>query len=284
MTAEKSIVFVTPSFKGDFERCKLLCETTRRFLPDAVEHILIVDQRDEELFKPLAGGKIRLVIAEDIVPRQSRKLLGVLPHIPVRGWMWQQLCKIAAFNCTQADVIQFVDSDVALVRPVDVTRIVNDRGQVRLQRTVFTDENNRYWHGIAADLLGIKNTDVTKNYVGNYITWQRRHVLAMTEKIERDASMPWIEAILKHRTFSEYTTYGVFCDYVLNMQVKNQFHDSSSNLHMTWDLHNSKTAIKYFMQDLKPEHLGIMIHSKLGIPVSAYRSFVEQHFAERKTA
>jgi hypothetical protein len=46
------IAFVTPTYAGDFERCRLLCESFDRMAKEDFVHYLLVADHDLALFKP----------------------------------------------------------------------------------------------------------------------------------------------------------------------------------------------------------------------------------------
>jgi hypothetical protein len=281
MTSKTKTAFITPSYHGDFERCRLLCETTKAFLPAGVEHILIIDQRDHAQFKPLESGPVRIAISENVMGRKARqRLFGMLPGLPIRGWIWQQLCKIAAVNVTDAEVLQFVDSDVAFTKHIDIGKLTDDKNRVRLQRVDYHDKSSERWSKIAGSLLGLKSVPASHGYVGNYITWRRDIVLEMMKRIESITSLAWPDAIARHRTFSEYQTYGTFSEQIADPKYERSFIDTRPNIHMTWSLERKPEAIAAFMEGMEPGHFGIMIHSKLGIPVEDYRPYVERLCAQ----
>ena len=97
---------VTPSYKADFDRCRLLCDSVDRFVAGSPDHFILVDNDDFELFGQLSGPKRHVINELDILPdwlhsfRQgfatdARKLWWSLRTWPMRGWHVQQLRRIA---------------------------------------------------------------------------------------------------------------------------------------------------------------------------------------------
>lgn len=268
---------MTPSYRGDLERCRLLCESTTRFLPAGCEHVLLIDRRDLELFRPLESDVVRVVEAESLIPWWIFRVPGIrrwwasLGSLPIRNWLYQQLLKISAIHATSADVIQFLDSDVTLTRPFPVDYVF--RGdKVRLQRVGFHDREHERWIRVAARLLGATEPiDVDRNYIGNLITWTRPNVLGMIERIRSHTGSSHIGAIARAIHFSEYMTYGVHVDDIVGLEASGHFHDDSPNLHLCWDYDlTTPDGLDQFLSATGPEHLGVMIHSKYGIPVATY--------------
>jgi len=63
-----SFAIITPSYAPDFERCKLLVESVYKFVDPPVNHYIIVDREDLNLFKTLANQRVTLLTKEDIFP------------------------------------------------------------------------------------------------------------------------------------------------------------------------------------------------------------------------
>jgi hypothetical protein len=276
------IAFVTPSYRGDLDRCRLLCESTTRMLPAGVEHLLIIDRRDLPLFKPLENGVVRVVEGDALLPWWMFRLPG-LPNwrfnwlsVPVRGWIYQQLLKISAARATDADVIHFVDSDVVLTRPFDTGYLVKD-GLVRLQHTAYESPSHRRWLEVARKLLGLDpEIPLEGNFVGNFITWRRENVLKMIAHLEEKHHSSWIRRIASELQFSEYMLYGVYATKVLGLEAAGHFVDSSPNLSLCWDYDvRTEEGMDRFFDDLPEDSMGLMIHSKYGIPVEKYRPRIE---------
>jgi len=283
LVSPKKIAFVTPSYRGDLERCRLLCESTDRFLPENVEHILIIDQRDVPLFRPLETRRIRIVVSESLTPWWIFRVPGIqgwwasLRSWPVRNWLYQQLLKMSAVHATDAEIINFVDSDVTFTRPFPLEYLFRG-SNVRLQRVGYHSPRHARWIGTAAGLLGVeKPLSVQHNYVGNFITWTRPNILGMLERIREHAGRPWSQAVARRIHFSEYMTYGVYVDYIVGLPASGHFHDDAANLHLCWDYDlQSDGGVERFLSHYDPTtHFGVLIHSKDGIPVERYRRGIE---------
>ena len=65
---------VTPSYRGDLERCRILCASIDSFVSRLSTHYLLVEDRDVALFRPLAGPR-RIVVAEsELLPAWLKSL------------------------------------------------------------------------------------------------------------------------------------------------------------------------------------------------------------------
>jgi len=275
-------VFVTPSYRGDFDRCRLLCESTTRFLPEEVEHLLIVSRRDMKMFKALESEVVRLIEAEALLPwwiLRAPVLSGWrlnLTGIPVRGWIHQQLLKMSVVDATDADVINFIDSDVTLIRPVDLGFFVRD-GLVRLQHTSYENPVHKRWLEVARKLLNIPRCQVLSgNYIGNFITWKRDNIIKMRKYIEKNSGLSWQMVLAGKKSFSEYMIYGAYVQHCLGMNEAGCFLDDRPNLFLCWGYDfKSKVDRTRFFEEVPSDSFGIMIDSKYGISVDEYREQVQ---------
>jgi hypothetical protein len=280
------IAFVTPSYRGDLERCRLLCESTTRFLPRDFEHVLLIDRRDIELFKPLQSDVVRIVESESLVPWWIFRVPGIkkfrisLQTPPLRNWIFQQILKLSAVNATDADVLHFVDSDVVLTKPFDRNYIVRD-GKVRLQHTGRVGAEHDRWLKIAARLLAIKDKEAPRgNYVGNFITWKADNVRAMHRHIEKHNFGSWVRAVGSELHFSEYMIYGTFIDHVLGLDASGHFHDDRPNLYLSWGYEvETAEGLDRFFRERPEDSFGLMIHSKLGVQATDYEQRVRALWA-----
>ena len=235
------------------------------------------------MFKPLENSKVRILQSESLLPWWIFRIptingwLVSLKTMPIRNWIFQQILKLSISDLTEAEIIQFVDSDVTLLRPFDPAYLV--RGDlVRLQHTQFAGPDHARWLDIARAILGLsEDVALSGNYVGNFITWRRSNLIAMKQFITERTGRSWIRTVASRIRFSEYMLYGIFADHVLGRDQSGHFHDDSPNLALCWDydLHTEEGMARFF-DSLTPEDFGIMIHSKYNIPFESYRSKVEQ--------
>src|SRR5262245_14298579 len=108
-----SVGLLTCSFRRDFELCRLMCETVDRFVPQTIEHVIIVPSSDLRMFSGLRSSRRRVESVSAFEPRwfvhlpqpseRWRKALRLprqeiilTPYSqPVRGWIAQQLRKLS---------------------------------------------------------------------------------------------------------------------------------------------------------------------------------------------
>ena len=227
---------ITPSYFGDLERCRLLCETIDRHLPPNTQHYILVDPSDLGLFAGLAGPRRTIVDERDILPhrlpylrqgpgREARKVWFGWARGPrlLRGWHVQQLRRIAIAHHVDADGLLYCDSDMAFVRDFDPADLWRGYA-LRLYRV--PDGINRdladggreqiEWTRWAAMLLGLPAPDIpADDYINNLVSWRADHVRAMCAHIENTHEMDWMRALYRQRAFSECQIYGAYANDLL---------------------------------------------------------------------
>ncbi len=278
--ADVSCAIITPSFRTDFEQCRLLTETVRAHVAPHVKHYLTVDRRDGELFAELAGPRTEILYVEDVVPWWIRRLPFArrwwlsLKTPPIRNWMLQQIVKLSVAKFIPADVLIFVDSDVFFVRPYDPMTLMRG-GNVPLFREYGEElrcDFNRRWHRVGAKLFGLSpQDDYLTSYVGNIITWRTENVRLLHDHIEKVTGRSWIESVSRLPAMSEYVLYGMFCEHVLKERSGHYFDSNISSLCYWKTQKLDVPALREFRGELKPEHLAVMVSAKSRTPVANIR-------------
>jgi Family of unknown function (DUF6492) len=218
---------ITPSYCGDFERCRLLCESMDVFLTGAWHHYIIVETVDLKLFKSLAGTNRTILEMESLLPSSFHHLTRI-PIINNRslwfswgtrfmaGWHVQQLIKMEmAFQLQELGLL-YCDSDVFFVRPLDVSSL-SENGQYRFFKTGAEIEEatipNPKYISVSARLLGIKESPFpSATYVDNLVTWHSPTVRSMCNHISNVSGRDWRVALGREIFLSEYSLYGIYVD------------------------------------------------------------------------
>lgn len=282
---------ITLSFAGDFECCRLLCETAERFAPSGAAHLLAVPAADMALFRPLAGRRRTLVPQEELLPGWLRKLPLPGPEWrrrlrlprrnvyisfrgrPVRGWIAQQIMKLNAAAGAATDTVLHLDSDTAFVRPLPAEALVRG-GLVRLARFpgAADDAMHAPWHRAASALLGLRPSDYHEaDYIDQFVTWRRANVRGLLERIGQITGRDPIEALAATHDFSEYILYGVYCDKVLGLTASGHAESDASLCETVW----SETG-GAGIPDVAPGRYGLGIQSTIPLSPEARRRIVAQ--------
>src|SRR4051794_25344950 len=110
------LAVVTPSFRHDADLFADLHESVLANTAPGVVHHVVVPPSDASLFKQYEGARCRVWTHRDLLPRYclsvpySSGLTLTLrrPWLPVRGWVVQQLMKIAATAAIEARAVLVV--------------------------------------------------------------------------------------------------------------------------------------------------------------------------------
>jgi hypothetical protein len=213
------------SYAPDRDRCAFLSGSLAAPAP-GVEHWIVVDRADRRHFTFLEDERTTLLMKEEVLPVRLRRVntmrLGLRSTAwiqargkPIRGWLVQQLVKLAVAEKLRADVLVYADSDLVLVRPFDPASVVDAEGAVRLcvepGAIDARKPNNVGWHRSAEKLLSVRRAEVPlPDYISGLVPWRRESAVALLEHIERTTGRPWLHALASAWHVSEYTLYGRF--------------------------------------------------------------------------
>ena len=278
------IAMVTPSYAGDFDRCRLLCDTIDRFVTGMDRHYILVEQRDVARFRQLETPRRIVVDERDILPSWlhavsdpiSRRRLWLGWGVkPLRGWHVQQLRRIAIARHAPEDVLVYTDSDVAFLKPFDLGAFRRD-GKVRLflrERGLLTrrDAGHADWNRHAAAILGLPKGSMTDHdYISTLISWRRKSIIAMCERMEEVTGRHWIKAIASSRKFSECMFYGRYVDEVAH--GADHFHGSEEWCSVAWAGDRmDDAAFRRHVEAMTPDQVAICIQSFIRIDTADMR-------------
>jgi hypothetical protein len=271
---------ITPSFAPDFELCVALNRSVLENAPDTVQHHIIVPRSDLKLFGRLGGPRTHIRCEADFLPRAFVPVpfsnftvnLG-RPFPPVRGWILQQVIKLAAVAAAEDDVVLVVDSDVEFVRPFTAEMFIRD-GKVRFYgKPKQIDERlprHMAWHRVARVLLGLRPVEppFTDYIPSSLVSWDPRIVKQMLARVTATTGRPWPTAIAGQLHFSEWTLYGVFVDEASGAPA-NSFASDDPLCLCYWDFSplNLDRATD-FIQGIRPTDVAAMISSKSRTPLA----------------
>ena len=292
-----SASLVTCSFSGDFDVCRLLCETVDRFVPEDIAHQLYVPRKDMALFAPLASARRRIGAQEDLLPgwfwkaplpgprwrallHLPRRNIYLTPYsLPVRGWIAQQIMKIAATAASDTEIVVHVDSDNAFIRPL-LPKHLAQNGRVRLYRNpeMVGMDSHRLWHAAAGRLLGLPPRPFyDAEYIDQLVVWRRSVVLKLTAQIEAVAGQDWRIALARTPHFAEYILYGVFADKVLGLEDAGLAGTAQSLCLSRWSgAFTGPEDEAAFLAAIEPQHVACLIQSTIAMPLDERRRLFER--------
>jgi hypothetical protein len=211
----------------------------------------------------------------------------VRPFPPVRGWILQQVVKLAAVAASEDDVVVLVDSDVEFLRPFTVETFVSD-GVVRFYRKPGEiDERlprHMIWHRTARALLGLPPAEPPyPDYVSSMLACDPAIIRQMLTRVMATTGHPWTTALAGRLHFSEWTLYGVFVDHVIGAPA-NSFASDDPLCLAYWDETplNRDGAVD-FLHGVRPTDLAAMISAKSRTPQAVRQAAFAVHRAARTT-
>lgn len=235
MGSPHSYAIVTPTYRGDIERCRLLCASVDAFISNLSTHYLLVEDNDVPLFSGFAGPRRRVVAESELLPRWLKSYpdpftlgrrriwtgFGALRRgvMPLRGWHTQQLRKMAIAQIADEDVLLFADADVIMLKPYDlalqtpdgVTQVYKVKNGISASMTTHVG-----WVERAHEVLGLASpTFPADDYINNLVTWTAPHARGLLDRIEKVTGRDWVSAVTSGRGFSEWLLYGYYIDRVL---------------------------------------------------------------------
>lgn len=262
------LAIVTCSYGPDAQRCKRLCASIDRFVEHDIKHHVIVPRRDLHLFADCASARREIHTVESVLHNRFRQIpvankwwlfKGLLP---VRGWILQQITKLAADEVTRAQNIVFADSDLQFTQPFDASRFTRE-GQLRLHAIAGDMDTGRHlnWHHRAASLLGLSPRYFDNDYVGQLISWRRSTLQRLKAHLQVQSGKRWDHQLATTIDFSEYILYGVFAQHVLSASESGHFITDDPMCHCFWDASDVAAAGK----KTTPAAIAVHIQSNLNL-------------------
>jgi hypothetical protein len=289
------IALVTPSYGPDLPRCELLAESVARFASNEYRHVVIVPREDAALFRDRVGrhGAI-ILLQEELLPSWLLRVpfspkWQLSPRAwPVRGWIRQQVIKIAFACSSTADAVVFADSDTCMVRPFGGGMVLRPGGRVKL----FADPSDgdtpvhHEWYRRASRLLGIPVKDYHGlGFIGSLVSWVPDDARALVRHLERVNGGDWRWLLLHQKTFSEYVLYGVFVQEVLGFEAARHEPEVKEPVLQYWKNDQlSDASLLRFVETLGPEHVAVHIQSKASYSFDVYARAVRNGWVSGSAA
>ena len=276
---------VTPSYYRDHERCLLLIDSARRYVPSDIQHFIVVSRSDAALFAACAGGRTHVIVQEDMVQEPFIRL-PLLPTWrvgwmtpPVRGWIWQQMVKMSIANSIDADAYMIMDSDCFFVRPFDPRALVigGDVPMFREEKDFYeTSSDHQKWAKVSQRLLRLRPwaAPYRRGYVGPGCFWRRDVLLALQAYLSNGrGATRWLAAVARNVTFSEYMLYGIFVDEVLGLGNSGHYGYEHHMCAEYWDAAPmTPSMLEGFARQIPEDRVLAMISARSPTPMGQIRA------------
>ncbi len=292
MSDHRKVALITPSYRDDFERCRLLCDSIDAFVEDKPDHYLLVEGSDFDMFMELQGPKRHIINESDILPHwlhsirqglsaSSKRLWFSSRTWPMRGWHVQQLRRIAIAHHIPHAGLLYCDSDMLFVRPFSTGQLWQG-ADLRLYRKSDgihdgLPENgslHKRWTSGAARLFELPQPDFpAHDYINNLVSWRRTQVVEMCHRIEEVSGKHWVAAIGSERSFSECQIYGAFADDVLAGEGHWSTQQALCKTYWSGDALTAQ-SVAGFVETMEDDQVAIGIQSFTGTDPALLRQLV----------
>lgn len=280
---------ITPSYAPDFELCRDLAASIRRFGQETVRHTIVVPPRDLGLFAALRDDRTTVCSTDDYLTGLIRlpNNFWFNPHrpfFPVRGWIAQQLVKLEAAARSESDMVLMVDSDIVFVRPFGPQTFTSSDGRpefYRWDRAIdSTLPRHVIWHENARSMLGLEKRSELPldDYVCCPCLWEPEVVRSMLRKVQSEAAAPWQRVVGAQRHFSEMILYGVYVDHVLGNGSARVVVDDMRCHRYYEEVPLDETGLNEFLSTIRPQDHSVMISAKSGTDLVARRAALADLF------
>lgn len=300
MNHPPAIAILTPSYAMDFDRCKLLCESLDALGDGRGRHYILVADHDYAQFSTLAGPRRSVIADSELLPAwlrpvrrpfdRQRRHIWISTDLrrqirPLSGWHVQQLRKLAAASIVDEDILVMADSDSIFVRPVGPDAFWRD-GRVRLYRkpgaipeAMAPDADpalapHADWTRHAAKALGLPAPAFpADDFINNLVSWRKDRATETVRRIEDISGLPFVAALGRASTMSEYQIYGAYA--TRGLADAGHF-DSPDALSLTYWSGPALSAerARDFVRSLRADQIAICVQSFTDTPVDVMRSLI----------
>jgi len=275
------LAVLTPSFRDDASLFADLHASVLANTAPSVVHHVVVPPSDAHLFRQYEGSRCQIWTHRDLLPRYCfsvPRAAGLTlnlrrPWPPVRGWVTQQIMKMAGTAAIEARAVVIMDSDAVLLREMRLDRLLQD-GRLwyfRRDRAV-TSRMQRHltWDKVARRMLGVAGRVAVPapDYVSPIAVWDPAIVRALIEHLADGAGRNWVDVVSGELHVSEFVLYGIFAEHVLGDMPA---FDGPLCHNYYERVPLSRTQARLFADEMPEQALGAMISSHSDTPFDVRR-------------
>jgi Family of unknown function (DUF6492) len=270
-----TLAIVTPSYAPDFLRFRRLHESVVQHAPPDVMHHVLVPPPDVGRFSSIDSPRLRVLRQPEVLPKQfvTTTRLSRIPHLPrgyrvgalnlrrpwppIRGWVLQQMVKLAFVSTLDADVALLIDSAVLLVREFSEETFRRE-GSVRHYRVPHAVHSG--WRQTAARLLDLgKPGDDHADYNAGVVSWSPAIVRELLARIEAVSSLPWATVIGSQLDVSECFLYDEYLA-AMGTPAQKAFTSDQNFCHSYWGTLTLASADE-FLESMPATDIAIWVQS-----------------------
>jgi hypothetical protein len=275
MHGTRNNILVTPCYAPDYNRCAQLVYSVNKYVNGISQHLLIVDKKDIHIFAHLVKGRTKIITKESLfsfslyrLPLQKSYWLVGSTGI-TRGWILQQVVKLAVAYQSQADAIIFADADVIFVDKFDAQSYWQGNALrfFETRRGPFMRSSRRYknWYQSGSRMLGLgSQEDFYGAYIAQLNAVKPKHVRAMCGRIQRVVGRSWKRELLASLDYSEFILYGLYVRYCV-ANPDEYFNTDLQQCESSWfhDIQSKEDACR-FISESRISSCAVHLQSNLG--------------------
>jgi hypothetical protein len=269
-------ILVTPCYAPDYKRCTQLIRSANKYVHGISEHLLVVDKKDIHMFMHLAKGRTKIITKESLflfslqrLPMQKNYWLVGKVGL-TRGWILQQVVKLAVAFQSRADAIIYADADVMFVDKFDAQSYWQGNALrfFETNRGPFMYSSRRYknWYQSGSRMLDLGNQeDFNGAYIAQLNAVKPKHVRAMCGRIQRVVDCSWKRELLASLDYSEFILYGLYIRYCVT-NPDEYFITDLQQCESSWFHHiQSKEDALRFIRESRELSCAVHLQSNLGL-------------------
>ncbi|MDP9883345.1 hypothetical protein J2W21_000835 [Sinomonas atrocyanea] len=285
------IEIITPSYAADFALCAELSRSIQRWAGPGIQHRIITPKSDLTLFSALSSENTSV---HDVAEYLSPALIKI-PYRnvwinrrrvwpPVRGWIAQQLVKLAAAAASSAQAVVLADSDLVFIAPFEISDLL-PRGAAVLYRQPGAVHAglpiHRKWHESSCRLLNMEppGEEALTDFVCWPCLWIPDNVRQLLSTVEAVSGRPWQTAIGGELFFSEMMLYGIF------MERQGGVETTSRMLAATYSEETplDRPALDRLLRSARDDVIAVMISAKSSTDIELRNRAIDDFSASRSS-
>lgn len=246
-----------------------------------VMHYVLVPGCDVRRFASIGSDRLTVLRQLDVLPSQylSTTRVGRFPFLPrgfrvgalnlgrpwppIRGWILQQLVKLAAASELDVDVVLMIDSDVVVARHVteSVFRSGESVRHYRVPQGVHAGmKRHLVWREASKRLLDLPSPSIdSADYNAGLVSWSPRIVRRLLGRIEEVSAKHWATVVGSQLDVSEYFLYGEYLA-AYGTETDLAFCSDRSLCHSSWETLTLATA-DAFVDSIPADAVALLVQS-----------------------